>query len=119
MVPVRCRTNLDFCQQMKWPQELPSVPSVGHLVRANENFKGGYVVELEVARVTWIWAGPDSFPHKNTWYAEVELGMVVSRGKTIPEFENWINKISGRISQECYERRAEQLYQEKKKDLEH
>lgn len=84
MVNIECRTNIDCCKYLQWPNELPERPVVGDLIRSTSSTSKKYI-ELEVVRCTWFYS-----EHSHDWILNVELWMVIGRYENLTAFEKWV-----------------------------
>ncbi|MCK9569128.1 hypothetical protein M0R72_09315 [Candidatus Pacearchaeota archaeon] len=92
MVFVHCRTNLDDVMRIEeWPTELTERPMVGDRIQSKTNHPRGFQLELEVAYVTWKYAGGlDKYP---PWYLEVYLSLPSwQKSLSIREWQEWYKR---------------------------
>lgn len=107
MINVVCRCNLDYLEQEKWPSELPSV-AVGQTIESGHRWPKmpTHGIELVVVDVTWRHA------RRLGWYAEVELHLPRLPFLSVSHWENWYDKVRGRIEEETYIQREKQIREE-------
>ena len=69
MIKVICKTNLDLYGE-KWPEHLPALPAIGHLITSSTKWKNGFQLSLEVVEINWI---PRPQPIFLEWIPIIEM----------------------------------------------
>lgn len=99
MIKTVFRTNLDLINE-EWPNQMPAVPEIGHLIRSKTRWSTGFQLRLEVCSVTWIysenvWPGNIHTP-KGDWVPEIELGIPKYKKMSVSDFFKWYTRLTKR-----------------------
>lgn len=89
MVEICCRTNIDCCKRLEWPDRLPEAPRVGDLIRSTSSTKDKYI-ELRVCRCTWVYTPDQPYLRRAGWILELDLHMPEHRFENLTAFERWV-----------------------------
>lgn len=91
-------TNLDLVHGDKhgWPEQLPFRPCVGDLIESTYEHRTPFRLQLEVVRVVIRLEHYDGMPHDLFSRLDVELHLPKSRWKTLRDFYDFYERITGR-----------------------
>lgn len=104
---VHCRTNIDDCQRLEWPTNLPALPNVGDLIRSPSKMEHGIEIELQVCRITWVKTYNFS-SNIGEFQPEIELTMPTHRFHNFSHFRAILEYALGRIDQTTLQSRTKQ-----------